>query len=434
MNTANSWPEGSAYHIFYDNSKEITSKLLINERMLTEPEKLVDTSQYNTHESFADELNFPDEIKLTDTTLRDGEQMPGVVFSPSDKLALARRLDEVGLHRIEAGNVALSDRERDAIRKVTSAGLDAEVFALTRALRRDIDAAVDLGVDGVYLFPPTSGRDLGGEPEFDFSKTYEITEYARDHGLHVTFFAFDNARVDMDVVRDEMRLVDEENLVDSISVIDRAGSANPHAMRHVVREVVDIVDMPVEAHCHDDFGQASMNALFAASAGAEIIDTCVNGLGERTGNPDLAQVAAGLEHLYDQETAIDLTQLRRLSKEVERRTDFPVGDNAPLIGDNAFRFSAGYIIHGIEQTLFTPISIHPRAVGQDFMFMLDKNATRTNVKIKMEESCVDPDKLTDEDYEVLVDEITERSERQERPIEEHEFYEMVRKRRPDLDL
>lgn len=402
--------------------------------MPTEPEKLVDTSQYNTHESFADELNFPEEIRLTDTTLRDGEQMPGVIFSPADKLALARRLDEVGLHRIEAGNVNLSERERDAIRGITDADLDAEVFVLTRSLKGDIDTAVDLGADGVYMFPPTSGREVDGEPDFDFSKTYEIAEYARDHGLHVTFFAFDNARVDTAVVREEMRRVDEEDLVDSISVIDRSGSANPHAMRHVVSEVVEVVDMPVEAHCHNDFGQASMNALFAASAGAEIIDTCVNGLGERTGNPDLAQVAAGLEHLYGQETAIDLSQLRGLSKEVERRADFPVADNAPLVGDNAFRFSAGYIIHGIQQNLFTPISIHPRAVGQEFEFMLDKNTTRTNVEIKMEEACVDPDALTDEDYDALVAEITDRSERQERPIEDHEFHAMVRERRPDLDL
>lgn len=402
--------------------------------MFAEPEKLVDTSPYNTHESFEDDLNFPDEIELTDTTLRDGEQMPGVIFSPSDKLAIARRLDEVGLHRIEVGNVVLSEREREAISRVTSEGLEAEIFVLTRALKRDIETAVELDVDGVYLFPPTSGRNVDGEPDFDFSKTYEVAEYARDHDLHVTFFAFDNARVDTDIVRSEMKKIDREDLVDSISVIDRSGAANPHAMRYMVEQVVDVVDIPVEAHCHNDFGQASMNALFAASAGAEVIDTCVNGMGERTGNPDLAQVATGLEHLYDQKTDIELSKLRGLSKEVERRSNFPVADNAPLVGDNAFRFSAGYIINGIRQNLFTPISIHPRAVGQDFEFMLDKNSTRTNVEIKMEEACLDPGILDDDDYSALVAAVTERAEEQERPIEDHEFYEMVRDRRPDIDL
>lgn len=400
----------------------------------TDPEKLVDTSQYNLHESFVDELNFPDTIELTDTTLRDGEQMPGVIFSPSDKVAIARRLDEVGIHRVEAGNVALSDREHDAIRRVADQDLDAEVFVLSRALERDVDTALDLGADGIYLFPPTSGRDVEGEPNYDFADTYEVCEYAQDHDLHVTFFGFDNARVDVDVVRSEMEAVDEAGVIDSISVIDRSGSANPHAMRYIVSEVVDVVDMPVEAHCHNDFGQASMNALFAASAGADVIDTCVNSMGERTGNPDLAQVAAGLEHLYGQETNIDLQQLRSLSKEVERRSNFPVAENAPLVGDNAFQFSSGYIIHGIEQNLFTPVSIHPRAVGQDFTFMLDKNTTRTNVEIKLEEACVDPAEISDEDYEAVVRQVVDRSESQERPLEDHELYDMIRARRPDLDL
>jgi isopropylmalate/homocitrate/citramalate synthase len=396
--------------------------------------QLVDTSPYNTHESFDDEFNFPAEVKLADTTLRDGEQMPGVIFSKSDKVSIAKRLDDVGVSRIEAGNLALSDTELESIRAVAAEGLDADVFTLSRALKKDIDTAVELGVDGVYIFPPTSGRSVDGEPDFDFSDSYEISSYAQEHGLHVSFFAFDNARVDMDVIRDEVRRMDEEDLVDSISVIDRSGSANPHAMRYMVEQVVEVVDMPVEAHCHNDFGQAAMNALFAASAGAEVIDVCVNGLGERTGNPDLAQVAAGLEHLYDQETAIDLDQMRALSKEVERRSNFDVGENTPLVGDNAFRFSAGYIINGIRQNLFTPVCLHPHAVGQEFEFLLDKNTTRTNLEIKLEDACLDPDVLTDEEYDDFVETVTERSESQQRVIEDHEFYEMVRDRRPDLDL
>lgn len=397
-------------------------------------DQLTDVSPYNVHEPFEDELDFPDEVKLADTTLRDGEQTPGVVFSPSDKLAIARRLDEIGVHRIEAGNVVVSERDRNAVASIASEGLDADIFVITRALERDIDTAVDLGVDGVYVFAPTSGRGLEGEPEFDFTETYQVTRYARDHGLHVTFFPFDNARADVDTVREKMAEVDGEGLIDSVSVIDRAGSANPHAIRYLVGEMVDTVEMPVEVHCHNDYGLATANALFAASAGAEVIDCTVNGLGERTGNPDLGQVAAGLDHLYDRDPGIDLTALRSLSKEVERRADIPVAPDKPLVGDNAFRFSSGYIIHGLQQNLFTPLALHPRAVGQDFEFMLGKNSARNSLELKLEEAGVDPAALTDEDYEVLLERVKELSETQERPLEDHEFYQMVEEHRPDVDL
>jgi isopropylmalate/homocitrate/citramalate synthase len=397
-------------------------------------DRMTDVSPFNVHGSFSDELDFPAEIKLADTTLRDGEQTPGVVFSPWDKVAIARRLDEIGVHRIEAGNVTVSERDREAAARIANEDLDADIFVLTRALKRDIDTAVDLDVEGVYVFAPTSGRDLAGEPEFDFAQTYEVTQYARDHGLQVTFFPFDNARVSIEGVRDEMAAIDGEGLIDSVSVIDRAGSANPHAIRYLVRDIVETVDMPVEAHCHNDYGLATANALFAASAGAEVIDCTVNGLGERTGNPDLGQVAAGLEHLYDQDTPIDLTALRSLSKDVERRSDLEVAPDKPLVGDNAFRFSSGYIIHGLQQNLFTPVALHPRTVGQEFSFMLGKHSARNSLELKLEEAGVDPSELTDDDYEALHDRVKGRSETQERPIEDYEFFGMVRERRPDLEL
>lgn len=395
---------------------------------------LVDTSQFNLHESFRGELDFPEEITIADTTLRDGEQTPGVVFSPSDKVAIARRLDDIGVDRIEAGNLAVSRRDRSAIEDVVAADLDADVFVLSRALKSDVETALDLDVDGVYVFSPTSGRAVEGEPDFDFTDTYEVTRYARDHGLHVTFFPFDNARVDTEVVTEAMAEVDGKGAVDSVSVIDRAGSANPHAIRYLVEEMVDTVDMPVEVHCHDDFGLATANALFAASAGAEVIDTTVNGLGERTGNPDLGQVAAGLKHLYDRDVGIDLTELRALSKEVERRANLPVAPDKPLVGDNAFRFSSGYIMHGIRQNLFTPIAVHPKAVGQSFSFLLGKNSTRVSLEMKLEERGVDPAALTDEDYDALLERVTRRSEVQKRPLEDHEFYEMVREVRSDVAI
>lgn len=397
---------------------------------------LVETSSFNLDESFQDELNFADEIKVLDTTLRDGEQTPGVVFSPTDKLEIARRLDEVGVDRIEAGNPVVSERDQQAIQDIVDEDLDADIYALARSIPDDIDLALDCNVDGVLVYSPSS--DLEIERKFDWEREdateapLAATQYARDHGLKVSFFPFDTTRADLDFVRELLKTIDGEGLIDSVITVDTVGCANPHAMRHLVGEMVEMTDLPVEAHCHNDFGVATANALFAASAGAEVIHTTVNGLGERTGNPALDEVAAGLKYLYERELDIDMKMMRALSKEVVRRSDLPAAPDKPLTGDNAYRFSSGLVIDGLRRDPFTFIPVLPEVVGQAYTYLVGKNSGRGSLELKLEERDIDPERLTDDEYDELLAAVKHRSESQERPLEDHEFYGMVRDQHPEL--
>lgn len=405
--------------------------------MTSDPrESLVETSPYNTHESFAADLQFADDIELLDTTLRDGEQTPGVVFSPSDKVALARRLDDIGIDRIEAGNPVISERDRDAVDRIAGEDLDADVYVLVRAIQDDIDIALECDVDGVLVYSPSS--DLEIERKFNWDREdataapLAATQYARDHGLDVSFFPFDTTRADIGFVEELVQTIDGEGLIDSVIVVDTVGCANPHAFQFLVDQLETMTDLPIEAHCHNDFGLATANALFAASAGAEVIHTTINGLGERTGNPALDEVVAGLKHMYDQDIDVDLTEMRSLSKEVERRSNQDVAVDKPLTGDNMYTFSSGLVIDGLRRDPFTFIPVHPSVVGQDFTYVLGKNSGLGSIELKLEELGVDPETLSEAEREALVTAVKEVSETQERPLEDHEFEAMVGDRHPEL--
>lgn len=405
--------------------------------MTTDSEReRIETSPFNSHESFKGDLEFADDIEILDTTLRDGEQTPGVVFSPEDKRAIARRLDELGVDRIEAGNPVVSERDRHAIKQIVADDPDADVYALARAIPDDIDLALDCDVDGVLVYSPSSDIEIERKFRWDRDDAMDTplaaTEYARDHGLSVSLFPFDTTRADIDFVRELVETIDGEGLIDSVIAVDTVGCVNPHGMRYLVNELVDMTDLPVEAHCHNDFGLGTANALFAASAGAEVIHTTVNGLGERTGNPPLDEVVAGLKHMYDQEVNIEMETMRALSKEVERRSNQRVAAGKPLTGDNAFRFSSGLVIDGLRRDPFTFIPILPEVVGQGFSYILGKNSGQGSIKLKLEEYGVDPGSLTEEDFESLLTSVKERSETQERPLEDHEFIRMLEAHRPDL--
>lgn len=389
----------------------------------------VKTSHLNLHKSFEGDLNFADNIKLLDSTLRDGEQTPGVVFSPGDKRAIARRLEHIGVDRIEAGNPVVSERDREAIKQITFDSHDADIYALARAIQDDIDLALECDVDGVLVYSPSS--DLEIERKFRWDRDdatvapLNAAEYAKDHGLTVSLFPFDTTRADIEFVRELIKTIDGEGLIDSVVAVDTVGCANPHGMRYLVEQMVEMTDLPVEAHCHNDFGLGAANAIFAASAGAEVIHTCINGLGERTGNPALDEVTAGLKFLYDQELDIDMSAMRSVSREVERRSDQQVAADKPLTGDNAYKFSSGLVIDGLRKDPFTFISILPEVIGQEFSYVIGKNSGQGSIKLKLEEYDIDPSAFSEDEIDFIVSSVKEISETQERPLEDHELIEIV---------
>lgn len=326
-------------------------------------------------------------IKVLDTTLRDGEQTPGVALNPEEKLELAKTLDDLGVDMIEAGSAITSEGEREGIRKVTSEDLNAEISSFTRANKSDIDSALDCNVDAVHLVIPSSDLHIEQKLEKDREEVkkmaIETSRYALDHGLTVELSAEDATRADRDFLKDMFQKGIEEG-VQRIAICDTVSMMMPEQIYDLFSEFTEIIDVPVATHCHDDFGVGVANTIFAIRAGAEEMHATVNGIGERAGNAALEEVALALAEFYDYETNLDLDKLYNVSKMVEKYTGIPIPPTKAIIGDNAFAHEAGIHTHGIlaEETTYEPVS--PEKVGQKRRLIFGKHTGKHAIKNELE--------------------------------------------------
>ncbi len=304
-------------------------------------------SPYNYIDEVADEFSLPEEITFHDITLRDGEQQAGIIFRKDDKVKIARMLDEAGVPRIEAGMPAVSKEEADAVKAIAHEGLSAKIFAFARCMKSDVDNALDCDVDGVIMEIPSSDHLLkyayGWTVEKAINLSVGATKYAAEHGLHVGFFTIDSTRAKFDTFWNIIDSVATKGHMDSYVLVDTFGVCSPEATGYLVREVKKRTDKPIEMHCHNDFGLALANSLAGVMAGATVIHTTVNGIGERSGNAALEETAAALQVLYGVETGVDFKKLRRLSKLVEELSLVKMPPHKPIVGDNAFTTESGII-------------------------------------------------------------------------------------------
>ena len=326
-------------------------------------------------------------VMVLDTTLRDGEQTPGVALAPEHKLEIARALDELGVDIIEAGAAMTSEGERRAIKLISGAGLGAEICSFARALRADIDAALGCDVDSVHLVVPTSDihiqHKLRKSREEVKRMALDALDYALAHGLVVEFSAEDATRSDP-VFLKEMFATGVERGAQRVCVCDTVGILTPEHTRELFADVVGAVKVPVAVHCHNDFGMATANTLAAVQAGAQEVHVTVNGLGERAGNAPLEEVVLSLSHFYDIQTKVKLQKLYGISRLVERYTGVPVPVTKAVVGDNAFSHETGIHTHGVLAYPETYEPIKPELVGQSRRFVVGKHvgshAIRTELK------------------------------------------------------
>jgi len=351
-----------------------------------------------------DRMELPDEVIIYDTTLRDGEQTPGVSFTPGQKLEIARLLDELGVQQIEAGFPVVSEGEREAVRRIAREGLDADVLCLARTLRGDVDAAVECEVDGVITFIATSDLHLRHKLKMSREEVLErvadTVEYAKDHGLWVAFSAEDGTRTEFEFLEKVYRTA-EECGADRVHATDTVGVMIPEAMRLFVRRIREVVDVPVGVHCHDDFGLAVANSLAAVEAGAQAVSTTVNGIGERAGNAALEEVVMALEKLYGLDLGFNTEVLAELSRKVAEYSGIDVPPNKAVVGENAFRHESGIHVAAVLEEPRTYEPMDPREVGMDRRIVLGKHTGRKAVKAKLRELGVEPD-------EELVEEVLRR--------------------------
>ncbi|MFQ6053929.1 MAG: 2-isopropylmalate synthase [Candidatus Bathyarchaeia archaeon] len=340
------------------------------------------------------EIEPPERVYIFDTTLRDGEQTPGVTFTIDDKITIARQLDRLGVDVIEAGFPITSEGEAEAVRRIAAEGLEARVCALARATRLDIDRALGCDVDYVHVFIATS--DIHLEHKLKISReeakrqAVEAVEYTKDHGVTVEFSPEDATRTEIGFLKEVCAAVSEAG-ADKINIPDTVGVMTPRLIFEFIKEVKSATAVPLSIHCHNDFGQATANSLAAVEAGAEQVHVCVNGLGERAGNASLEEVVMGLIAQYGVKTRIKTRQIAETSDMIQRLSGIYLPPMTPIVGDNAFAHEAGIHVHGILGHPGTYEPLTPEVVGRSRRFVAGKHTGRHAIDAMLAEMGLHPD-------------------------------------------
>ncbi len=330
-------------------------------------------------------------VSVFDTTLRDGEQMPGVSLPLKFKIQIAKQLDKLGVDVIEAGFPSASKGEFEAVKEIAKLGLNAKICGLARVVREDIDAAIGAEVDMVHIFVPTSKiqveHTIKKSREEIIEIAVECVEYIKSHGLLCMFSAMDATRTEIDYLKKIYKAV-EDARVDIINVPDTVGVATPFKFHEMIKELREHLDVPIDVHCHNDFGLAVANTYAAVLAGADEVQVTVNGIGERAGNADLAQVVMILHAIENVKTNIRTEFLFETSKLVERLTGVRMPPNTPIVGENAFSHESGIHAHGVlkEASTFEPGVITPEMVGHRRRIVIGKHAGRHQIKKILEDA------------------------------------------------
>ena len=333
-------------------------------------------------------------MRIFDTTLRDGEQTPGVSLTPEKKLRIAKQLDELGVDAIEAGFAAVSEGEMEAIRLISKENLRAEVYSFARGVRRDIDAVLESEADGVFLVIPTSDMHLKYKLKKSREEILKLTsdcvEYAKDHGLKVELGAEDATRSDLDFLR-KMISVGVSAGADIVSPCDTVGILTPEKTYDFFSNLRgEFPDVLFSAHCHDDFGMAVANTIAAVRAGVGEVHVTVNGLGERAGNAALEEVVVALKLLYKVETSVRLERLYDTSMLVSRLTGIPVQPNKAIVGENAFVHESGIHTHAILAHPLTYEPIPPELVGRTRRLAVGKHVGSRGLRAALQEMGLKP--------------------------------------------
>ena len=346
-------------------------------------------SPYNFVPEVRKGLDLPPRVEIHDATLRDGEQTPGVVFSIDDKIRIASKMDEIGVDRIEAGMPAVSPQDAEAIKEISKLGLKSTIYTFARALKADIDMALECGAHGVIIEVPIGYPKLvtqfGWTWEDVFKKSRDVINHAREQGLHAVYFPYDTTRARPEDLTSLCNAIMAESPPDAIGIVDTMGCATPEAIKYLVRWVKGMTGLPVEIHTHNDFGMGVATELAAVTAGAECVHSCGNGLGERTGNAALEELILGLDLLYGYESGYRLDKLPELGAMLSELSNVPIARNKPVLGHGNFIRESGI---GIQYVMHDPLVMfgtHPALTGRSGEVVLGKKSGKASIVYKMGE-------------------------------------------------
>ncbi|MEJ8569755.1 LeuA family protein [Elongatibacter sediminis] len=366
-------------------------------------------------------------VRFYDTTLRDGEQAIGVVLNPDNKFEIARKLDELGVGRIESGFPRVSAEDTEAVRRIMDAGLNAEIWGFSRCVIADLDAHVELGTQQVLIEISTSESKMkayGFTRESVMEKVGNAVRHARDNDMRVNFFAVDATRSDQAFLKDVYAHALEQG-AEEISVVDTIGAMAPEAVERMVRDIATHVgqDIPIHWHGHNDFGLATASAIAAVRGGATWIQGTVNGMGERAGNADICEVALALSCLYKVPVEMNLAKAREASRVVAKAGGYTVDGWKPVVGENLFTRESG----AVASQFHSPEAIEPYSadiVAAERRIVLGKKSGLDSIRLKAKELGID---IPDDQVPAILAEVKALGVRNERLVTDQEFRQIAEK-------
>ncbi len=351
------------------------------------------SSPWNWQPEVRAQFNFPAQVRIHDVTLRDGEQQTGIVLRRHEKVAIAKKLAEAGVHRIEAGMPAVSAEDEGAIRDIVALGLKSEIFAFARCMPADVKLAKDCGVHGIITEIPSSDHLIrhayGKTLEWAAAASIETTLAAKEAGLYTVFFTIDSTRSDLDRYMDMIEKIATEGHMDALTVADSFGGCTPQAVGAVISKFRKRFGKPIEIHCHEDFGLGVANTIAALAAGASVAHVTVSATGERAGNVPLEDTVMALKCLYGIETGVKTEKFYELSKMVQQLSNFNLPPNRPIVGDWLYNIESGIVTmfhrrcKSVEPLEYLPFK--PELVGRPGVkIALGKGSGLANVEEHLE--------------------------------------------------
>ncbi len=329
----------------------------------------------------------PKNIKIDDTTLRDGEQTAGVVFANDEKIHIAKMLDKIGVHQIEAGIPTMGGDEKEAIKKIASLGLSCSILGWNRAVKSDVDASLECGVDAVAI--SISSSDIHIEHKLMKSREWVLesmsstVNYAKKYNLYVSVNAEDASRSDMEFLLQFARTAKEAG-ADRLRYCDTLGILDPFETFMRVKTIIDIVRIDIEMHTHNDFGMAIANAIAGIKAGAAYVNTTVNGLGERAGNASFEELVMALKYIEEIDMGFNTKLFRELSEYVANASARFIPTWKPIVGANLFVYESENRAHAVTIDPSTYELFKPEDVGLERKIIIGKYSGISALKSKLD--------------------------------------------------
>jgi isopropylmalate/homocitrate/citramalate synthase len=378
-------------------------------------------SHFNFDREILSRFRFPSEVVFHDVTLRDGEQTPGVVLRKNEKVEIAKKLDEVGVQRIEAGMPVVSQEDSDAVKEIAHLGLSSKIIAFSRLVKEDIDAALKCDVEGIICEGPVGIPKL---KQFNWTndqvieRAVEAIGYAKQHGLWTAFFGVDGTRADPAFLRKILKTVSEQAHPDAFAIVDTFGCATPEGFGKLVRSIRETVTEPLEVHTHNDFGLAVAVAVSGLQNGASAVHVSVNGIGERSGNASFEEVAMTLKYLYGQPVNLNFSKFKELSSLVQKHTRFPLAPNKAVVGERVFTREAGISIAGWMKYDLGSEAYKPEVVGNRDGVFLGKKSGSHSIEWKLKELGLKADK---EQIDQILAAVKKTSQEKKSNVDDAEF-------------